>query len=74
MSTCSRPGCSRPASTTLVYDYASSTATLRDLVEPHPMQYDLCAAHADRLSVPRGWALRDERVGTVVPIRRWAAG
>jgi hypothetical protein len=26
------------------------------------MRYDLCAAHADALRVPKGWALQDRRV------------
>jgi Protein of unknown function (DUF3499) len=41
---------------TLTYVYRDSTAVLGPLaayVEPHC--YDLCAAHADRLTVPRGW-------------------
>jgi hypothetical protein len=41
---------------TLTYVYADSTAVLGPLAtyaEPH--SYDLCAEHADRLVVPRGW-------------------
>ncbi len=41
---------------TLTYVYADSTAVLGPLAtyaEPHT--YDLCAAHAERLTVPRGW-------------------
>jgi hypothetical protein len=41
---------------TLTYVYRDSTAVLGPLaayVEPHC--YDLCVAHADRLTVPRGW-------------------
>ena len=41
---------------TLTYVYADSTAVLGPLAtyaEPHC--YDLCAAHADRLTAPRGW-------------------
>ncbi len=41
---------------TLTYVYRDSTAVLGPLaayVEPHC--YDLCAAHADRLTAPRGW-------------------
>ena len=41
---------------TLTYVYRDSTAVLGPLaayVEPHC--YDLCAAHADRLTVPKGW-------------------
>lgn len=41
---------------TLTYVYADSTAVLGPLAtfaEPHT--YDLCAKHADKLTVPRGW-------------------
>ena len=41
---------------TLTYVYRDSTAVLGPLAayfEPHC--YDLCAGHADRLVVPRGW-------------------
>ena len=41
---------------TLTYVYRDSTAVLGPLaayVEPHC--YDLCAKHAERLTVPRGW-------------------
>lgn len=41
---------------TLTYVYADSTAVLGPLAlyaEPH--SYDLCAEHAERLTVPRGW-------------------
>ncbi len=54
--TCSRPACKQVALYTLTYVYRDSTAVLGPLaayVEPHC--YDLCAAHADRLTVPRGW-------------------
>jgi hypothetical protein len=53
---CSRPTCKQVALYTLTYVYRDSTAVLGPLaayVEPHC--YDLCAAHADRLTVPRGW-------------------
>jgi Protein of unknown function (DUF3499) len=54
--TCSRPACKQVAVYTLTYVYRDSTAVLGPLaayVEPHC--YDLCARHADRLTVPRGW-------------------
>ena len=41
---------------TLTYVYADQTAVLGPLAtyaEPHA--YDLCDAHAERLSAPRGW-------------------
>lgn len=53
---CSRSACDRPAVATLTYVYADSTAVLGPLAttaEPH--SYDLCAAHAERLTAPRGW-------------------
>ena len=59
---CSRPGCQRAPSATLTYDYEGRVATLDGLAAPHPMQYDLCELHTERLSVPRGWVLVDQRV------------
>ncbi len=53
---CSRPACKRDAVCTLTYVYRDSTAVLGPLAaytEPHC--YDLCGAHADRLTAPRGW-------------------
>lgn len=53
---CSRTACGRPAVTTLTYVYADQTAVLGPLAtyaEPHA--YDLCEAHSERLSAPRGW-------------------
>ncbi len=65
---CSRPACQRQPVATLTYDYASRVATIDDLAPAHPMQYDLCAAHTDRLSVPNGWELVDRRVSRVVDL------
>jgi len=53
---CSRTGCKKPALYTLTYVYRESTAVLGPLAaytEPHC--YDLCDAHAGRLTAPRGW-------------------
>ena len=53
---CSRTACGRPGVATLTYVYADSTAVVGPLAtaaEPHT--YDLCAVHAERLTVPRGW-------------------
>src|SRR5712672_4083721 len=58
---CSRPACKRPAVYTLTYVYRDSTAVLGPLaayVEPHC--YDLCSAHADRLTAPRSEEHRSE--------------
>lgn len=57
---------------TLTYAYAESTAVVGPLapyVEPHT--YDLCAAHADGLTAPRGWAvLRIEQDDVAVAQQR----
>ncbi|MBB5906460.1 DUF3499 domain-containing protein [Actinoalloteichus hymeniacidonis] len=53
---CSRTGCTNPAVATLTYAYADSTAVVGPLAtfaEPH--SYDLCEAHAMRLTAPKGW-------------------
>lgn len=53
---CSRTACGKTAVATLTYVYADSTAVLGPLAtyaEPHC--YDLCAAHSQRLTAPRGW-------------------
>lgn len=67
---CARPGCNASAEATLTFDYDERTAWVELLAEEgHPMAYDLCEVHADRLSVPVGWALQDRRarVQLVVP-------
>lgn len=53
---CSRTACQHHALATLTYVYADQTAVLGPLAtfaEPH--SYDLCEAHSQRLSAPRGW-------------------
>lgn len=53
---CSRTACGRPATSTLTYVYADSTAVVGPLAafaEPHC--YDLCDVHATRLTAPLGW-------------------
>lgn len=55
---CCRPGCPNRAVATLTYVYADSTAVVGPLPavqEPH--SWDLCAAHALRITAPRGWEL-----------------
>jgi hypothetical protein len=69
---CSRNGCRWPASASLTYAYAKKVVWIEDLTpQPHPAAYDLCAAHAERLAVPLGWAKEDLRVvpPAVTPIR-----
>ncbi len=55
---CSKTGCRGRAVATLTYVYDDSTAVLGPLstyAEPHT--YDLCAQHAEGLTVPRGWVV-----------------
>lgn len=53
---CSKVGCAREAVATLTYDYGDQMAALGPLgLAHHPHAHDLCAQHADRLSVPAGW-------------------
>ncbi len=59
---CSRPGCAETATATFAYDLVALRVWLGDLVEDRrPFGHDLCDTHADRLSVPKGWALTDQR-------------
>ena len=55
---CSRTACPNAAIATLTYVYSDSTAVVGPLAtyaEPHT--YDLCTAHAERLTAPRGWEI-----------------
>jgi len=37
--------------------------------ERDPHAYDLCGRHAERLTAPRGWQVRDRRAPTLTPTR-----
>ncbi|MEO6117229.1 MAG: DUF3499 family protein [Pseudolysinimonas sp.] len=53
---CSKVACRTDAVSTLTYDYADAMAVLGPLSMRHePHSYDLCARHAESLSVPQGW-------------------
>ncbi len=59
---CDRPVCAGLATASLTYDYTGRRAWLDDLDDDRePHAYDLCTEHADRLTVPRGWACDDRR-------------
>ncbi|WP_297741870.1 DUF3499 domain-containing protein [uncultured Tessaracoccus sp.] len=56
MRRCSRSSCDAPAVATLTYAYAESTAVMGPLAATHePGTYDLCAKHAESMSVPKNW-------------------
>lgn len=47
---------------TLTYHYAHAQVWLDELAhERDPHAYDLCWRHADRLTAPQGWLVRDRR-------------
>jgi hypothetical protein len=46
----------------LTYQYSHAQVWLDRLAaERDPHAYDLCDRHADRLTVPQGWQVRDRR-------------
>ncbi len=55
---CSKTMCQREAVATVTYDYGDQMAALGPLgTAGEQGAYDLCAQHADRLSVPSGWII-----------------
>jgi hypothetical protein len=61
---CARPGCAAVAGAWLAYDYAGQQVWLDDVDTPSEgNRWALCLAHAERLSVPRGWIVQDRRTG-----------
>ena len=47
---------------TLTYQYSLAQVWLDALAdERDPHAYDLCRRHADRLTAPQGWQVRDRR-------------
>ena len=75
---CARPGCSAPATATFTFDGLRRIVWLGPLAEAAAYSAgDLCRRHADRLTAPRHWDLRDIRpvpgstapAGTAAPSR-----
>jgi hypothetical protein len=72
---CSRQTCKEPAVATLTYVYADSMAVLGPLsLKAEPHSYDLCAAHAERLSAPQGWSVLRIRDANPEPQREPTKG
>lgn len=47
---------------TLTYQYSMAQVWLDELsAERDPHAYDLCDRHAERLTAPQGWQVRDRR-------------
>jgi hypothetical protein len=61
---CSKSGCTERAVATLSYNYGEQVATLVPLQQyQEPHNYDLCLAHSERLTVPRGWSVITAELG-----------
>lgn len=56
-----RPGCDRDAAARLTYDPVGCQVWLEDLADRVGRSQEICALHAERLTVPRGWVLSDQR-------------
>lgn len=67
---CSKSGCTERAVATLSYNYGERVATLAPLQQyQEPHNYDLCLAHSERLTVPRGWSVVTEELRQVPSIQ-----
>jgi hypothetical protein len=64
---CARPSCASGASAALTYDYASRTVWLDHAGNGPEGSWGMCSDHAERLTVPVGWVLRDRRT-PVIPL------
>jgi hypothetical protein len=65
---CARTSCRWPASATLTFGYVERTVWVEDLrPQKDRNAYDLCAAHAERTTVPIGWRKDDRRVAPPAP-------
>jgi hypothetical protein len=63
MRTCAKIRCAAEAVATIGLSYEQRTVVVGALVaDPNPNLLDLCAEHVGRLTPPRGWLVRDERL------------
>jgi hypothetical protein len=61
--TCAKMRCAAEAVATIGLSYEQRTVVVGGLVaDPNPNLLDLCSEHVSRLTPPRGWLVRDERV------------
>lgn len=67
MRSCSKPNCADAADATVVLRYARQEVVVSNLLPERDRNLvELCMRHADRLTAPLGWSVRDERT------LRWA--
>ena len=63
MRTCAKIRCAAQAVATIGLSYEQRTVVVGGLVaDPNPNLLDLCSEHVVRLTPPRGWRVRDERM------------
>ncbi len=68
MRRCAKIRCAAQAVATIGLSYEQRTVVVGALVaDPNPNLLDLCTEHVDRLTPPRGWLVRDERLERAVP-------
>ncbi len=68
MRNCAKTRCGSEAVTTLSLRYDVREVLIRNLTPEHdPNFLDLCSEHAEGLTPPRGWLVRDERVPVSTP-------
>jgi uncharacterized protein DUF3499 len=61
--TCAKIRCTAEAVATIGLSYEQRTVVVGALVaDPNPNLLDLCTEHVSRLTPPRGWLVRDERL------------
>ncbi|MDH3753677.1 MAG: DUF3499 family protein [Acidimicrobiia bacterium] len=75
-SLCDRIGCEGAATVFLLFDPRAADAWLRDIDDDtRTAAISLCVSHANRVTVPNGWTLTDERVpgNRLAPASRAAA-
>lgn len=58
---CARTGCADAPRALLLFNPVAGTARLLDLADDLIGSVPLCHEHADRVNVPTGWTLSDER-------------
>jgi hypothetical protein len=61
--TCAKIRCAAEAVATVGLSYEQRTVVVGGLVsDPNPNLLDLCSEHVSRLTPPKGWVVRDERI------------
>jgi len=66
MKHCARPGCNAPAVVSFTFDGLHRIVWLNPLAEANAYSAgNLCRRHAERMTAPRDWELRDTRPAAV---------